>query len=311
MRKKLFDRTTAIILVDFNNQVWKNHHATERKMSPNADGICVGSILGLMKTLMHAYNRIKELHARPKLVICEDRTPTRKRKLFKKYQHAFKDYKGTQRYKGNRPTKDLGYNPMEICKEFMTCIPHTTIYCEGEEADDVMATYVIDNTNKPIVMYSTDSDMWQLLEQHSKLKIYLGGEGITPHDILQKRFQTDSFRKVVLHKIVKGDHGDNVKGVRNYQFKRSILAYEQCDGTIENYLHKLITIYGEDNRFIQQLLQPHNISLLKLNTKLVKLRTDVDYEREIVSKPNWEKWKHLCFMFETPSLLRVRLLDLF
>jgi hypothetical protein len=53
MKTSIKSRTT--ILLDFNNQVWRNHYATERQMHPNSDGIHVGSILGLMKVLRHAY----------------------------------------------------------------------------------------------------------------------------------------------------------------------------------------------------------------------------------------------------------------
>ena len=201
MRIKIKSVKSSIILIDFNNQVWRNHHATERRMAPNSDGINTGSIIGLTKTLMHAINRSKELHTLPKLVICEDRYPTRKHNLYKQHKDAFKDFKTPQTYKGNRLKKDLEYNPVEVCQEFLSCIPHTRIYCEGEEADDVMAAYVYDNWDKNIIMYSTDRDMWQLLNQFPKLKIFLGGEGEEPtEEMLLKKFQTTVFSKIVLHK---------------------------------------------------------------------------------------------------------------
>lgn len=312
MRTKIKSSKSSIILIDFNNQVWRNHHATERKMAPNSDGIHTGSILGLVKVLMHAINRSKEMHTLPKLVICEDRFATRKHNLYKKHQGAFKDFKGPQKYKGNRPKKDLEYNPVEICQEFMSCIPHTRIYCEGEEADDVMASYVYDNWDRKIIMYSTDRDMWQLLDQFPNLKIFLGPEGEEPtKEALEKKFGTTEFSKVVLHKIVTGDAGDNVKGVFRYQWKKSVEAFQNCNGTIEDYLHQLYKIFGKNNKYLMHLLQEHNIELLTLNTKLVTLRTDLDYEKEIIKEADFYKWKHLCHLFETPSLLRARLMDIF
>lgn len=268
---------------------------------------------------MHAINRAKEEHCMPSLVICEDTVPTRKRRLYEKYSDAFKDYGFVDRdgkpirYKGNRPAKDdIDYNPIEICKEFMSCIPHTRIWYEGEEADDVLASYIYDNELKRIFMYSTDRDMWQLIDRFPNLKIFFDHEGGAPGtEYLMKKFDTDDFNKVALHKIIRGDSGDNVKSVRNYQFKRSIEAWNACGSTIESYLYQVVKIYGKDSKFIKQLLLPHNIRLMKLNRKLVQLRLDIDYEREIIRKPDVEKWKHLCHCFETPSLLRARLMEIF
>jgi 5'-3' exonuclease len=306
----------TIILIDFNNQVWRNHHATERKMSPNSDGIHTGSIIGLTKTLLHAINRAKEIGGLPELVICEDRTPERKRLLYSKNQDCFKEYIDNNHpiiyYKGNRKSKDLDYNPVEICREFMSCVPHRNIFKEGEEADDVLASFIRENSHRNIILYSSDRDMWQLLDKYPNLKIYLGGDGEHPtEEMLLKKFDTKKFKKVVLHKLIRGDSGDNVKGVKNYQFKRTLKAFKKCDGTLESYFYKLVKIYGIDCPSVKKLIQPHNLKLLKLNKKLVKLKTDIDYEEIVYKKGDIDKWQYLCHMFETPSLLRMKLMDIY
>ena len=316
MKTKFNQSKESIILLDFSNQVWRNHHATEHKMAPNSDGVHIGSILGLSKVLMHSINRAKEYNSLPKLVICEDRVPTRKRDLYVKFQDAFKDYKTKDNspilYKGNRAKKDLDYNPIDICQMFMSCIPHTRIWCENEEADDVLASFIHNNKQHKIFLYSSDRDMWQLLNEYPNLTIFFDSDGSYPTDeYMNKKFNTTDFNKVSLHKILRGDSGDNVKSIRNYQFKRSIDAWNECGTSIESYLNKLVKIYGKNNTFIQQLLKPHNIKLLILNRELVKLKTKLNYKIKVFKKPKPHKWKNLCYTFETPSLLRTKLMEVF
>lgn len=318
MKTSIRDNHNSIILIDFNNQVWRNHHATERKMTPNSNGIHTGSIVGLVKVLIQALKTAKHKRTLPTLVVCEDRPPTRKRNLYEEYSDAFKDYGYTEtdgspiRYKGKRLSKDLDYNPVEICEEFLSCIPHTKIWYDGEEADDVIASFISNNKSEKNILYSSDRDMWPLIDTYSNLSIIFDSEGNCPtKEYMMKKFNTTDYGKVALHKIIRGDAGDNVKSVKNYQFKRSIEAWDECGSSIESYLYNLTKIFGKNCTFIKQLLQPHNIRLMELNRKLVTLRTDIDYEKEIIKRPDSEKWKHLCYTFETPSLLRVKLMEIF
>ena len=123
----------------------------------------------------------------------------------------------------------------------MSCIPHLSVFSDGEEADDIIASFInqsgINNSIPNTILYSTDRDMWQLIGDFKLLKIFLDGDGNQPSfDKMIKKFSTVDFNKIVLHKIIKGDDGDNIKGVKNFQFKKSIQAFLDCDGTIEDYL---------------------------------------------------------------------------
>lgn len=309
--KKFNQLPNAIVLIDFNNQVYRNHHATLKKMSPNSNGIHTGSIVGLHATLAQAINKAQSFGVGVKLVICEDRTPTRKRQLYETHPNAFKDYGKTFQYKGNRIKEDLGYNPIQICKEFVSCIPHTRIYCNGEEADDVIATYVHEHKNSTIFLYSTDKDLWQLLKFHKKLHIFLDRFHNQPDlGMLKKKFDgAKDFGKIPLHKMLRGDAGDNVKSVRNYPFKASFSAFDLCDGTIESYFYKLIELYGIESKFIEKIM--NNIELILINKELVKLRVDLPIIKEKLSKPKPNTWKNLCYKYETPSLLNSSLTKIF
>lgn len=309
MKRKFKDIPTTTVLIDFSNQVWRNHHATEKKMKPNSDGIHTGSILGLVKVLHSAIAHLTRHGGDAKLVICEDRPPERKRRLYEKYQEVFSEYEGVQRYKGNRKPRDLDYNPVEICKEFISCIPHTKIYCDREEADDVMAAWVKDHPNDPTLMYSSDRDMWQLWKLYKKLTIIYGENESVDATAMMKRFDTSDPNKVVLHKMLRDDGGDNVKGIRNWPFKMTKEAFDRCDGSIESYFRHLVDIFGVDHRYVQRLVDQSGIVML--NRKLVKLRCNLDYTVRVIKDYNLDKWEYLCGTFETESIRKSPILKLF
>jgi len=309
MGKSFKDIKSITIILDFNNQVWRSFHATKRDNLTNMDGINVGCIIGLCKILRHAISKSTENNSTPSLVICEDRYPKRKHDLYKKYQYAFKDYEGEIKYKDKRHREGLTYNPVEICSQFMKCIPHTHIYMEGEEADDVMASYICKHQNDKIILYSSDKDMWQLLGKYKSLQINLGYDQTVNIDLMIKHFQTTDYNKIALHKMIKGDNGDNVKSILNYPFKKTIQAYDKCNGTFESYLYYLSEIYGENHPAFIKLID--NIPLLILNYHLVDLKLNLKYTSEIIDNTDMNLWNKLCFTFETPSLLNSPLLRIF
>jgi 5'-3' exonuclease len=312
MRRSMKDDRTVLVVVDFSNQVWRNHHATLKKMKPNSEGVHIGSVLGMVKTLVQAYSRFSKLGLTPKLVICEDRPPTRKRELYAKNQKVFRHYDGEVLYKGNRKKKDIDYDPIAICTEFMNCIPHTKYWCDGEEADDVIATVIykelVKNKKRFITLYSTDRDMIQLSGRN--LRIYFNGDGDGPDkEYLEKKFQTSDCDKVVLHKLIRGDAGDNVKGVYRYPWKATLDAFEACDGTVESYFYEVYKLMGADHRATNLLVE--YADLILLNKKLVQLRCDLPLESEMVKSADIEKWTDLCIAFETPSIMETNLLTLY
>jgi len=300
----------STVLIDFNNQVWRNFHATEKQNLTNSDGINVGCIIGLVKVLNYSIKKCKDEGSAPNLVICEDRYPIRKHKLYENNQHVFKDYPTPVKYKGTRPKKKYAYNPIDICRQYVDCIPHIKIYMEEEEADDVIASFISKNSNIPIHLYTTDRDLWQLLPKYKKLSIILD-DGTEPNKTrLEKSFEKDvTFDKILLYKIIKGDSGDNVKSVNRFQFKKTKESFIRCDGTIEDYVRCIGEDFGTDSKEFNQLMD--NFELIRLNLRLVKLKENLKYTVESYPQPDINKWMKLCQVFETPSLMKTGLLKIF
>jgi 5'-3' exonuclease len=320
MSKSFKDVKEVVVLVDFSNQVYRSHFATERDGLINSDKINVGCIIGFCKTLNFSLSQAKKISAMPKLVIAEDSRPTRKRNLYAKFQSALSSYRPDKNwdgvdagrrisYKGNRESKELGYDPLEICRQFMECIPSTTIKAEGEEADDVIASFVAQNPNKTIHLYSTDKDMWQLLKKFSNLSIFLTGDEQPSSESCLKHFKTSDFSRIPLHKTICGDSGDNVKSLFRYPFSKTLDVFLECDGTPENYLKLLIEKYGEDHKYSQHFLSFLGVAIL--NWQVVQLRYDLTLEAARVKEPLRERWGELCRRYETPSLTFSPLVKIF
>lgn len=314
------DVGTLTILLDFDNQAWKSYHATSKEGMINPDGINVGTIIAFTKILMQAINEAKRARCLPNLVICEDRWPTRKHLLYQKFQMYLKSYTqdkswdGVDKdkricYKGNRQKSELDYNPLDMVRQYTDCIYCTKIWREGEEADDVIASYIANHPKDKIVVYSSDKDLWQLLPLFPNLKIKLAdGTNPTP-ELIEKHFCENAPDKILLHKMIRGDSGDNVKSVYSYPFKKTIQAYYDCDGTFESYLKCLINIFGEDSKYVKHIME--YINVVRLNYHVVKLRTDLKYEVVQIEEHDAEKWNKLCYVYETPSLLNTALIKLF
>jgi len=250
---------------------------------------------------------VEEINIKPnklKLVICEDRVPRRKRELVLNNKDAFVEYPSdtNYKYKGKRPKKNYLYNPIEICRQFIDCIPHTKIWAENEEADDVIAAYVKSNYGEKVYIYSTDRDLWQLLGKNKNIKIFLDDGSEPNEEKLEKRFcEGTTFDKVILHKVIKGDSGDNVKSVLRFPFKKHIESYQRCNGTIEHYIKCVSEDYGDDSEVFKRLI--NNALLIRLNYWLVKLKDDIKYDEQIITNYNYNTWLKLCNVFQIPSMI--------
>ena len=303
------------LLIDFSNAVWRSYYATEQDNLLNSEGTNVGFILGTVKLFNYAYGNCMANHwGIPELIVCEDRAPIRKFKLYSKYQSAFKNLEPDKtwdkissdkvRYKGNREKIDLNYKPTQIMEEFLSCLPHTRIYAEQEEADDVIATYVNSNKEKTYI-FSTDKDLWQLMVQPHIGIILDDGKEITLEN-LQKKFLTTDWQKIPLFKTIKGDSSDNVRGVPRFQFKRNLEVYDKCDGSIKDYLLKIKSYSYKDYCKLLEYKE-----LLKLNLNVVTLKTNIEYVTKKFTETNKEKWIELCNKYEVPSLIDDRILNNF
>jgi hypothetical protein len=151
--------------------------------------------------------------------------------------------------------------------------------------------------------------MWQLIPRYPNLTIILGDGNPPTDEVVEKHFDTTDKSKVMLHKVIRGDSGDNVKSVYRFQFKKNLDCYLDCDGTPEGFLRLMIKRRGEDHKDVKKLFD--YIKLMILNWKVVRLVEDLEYEYSTVVEPNRDGWNKLCRVYETPSLYNSPLLKIY
>lgn len=285
------------IVIDLSNQVWRSYHATKNKNMINDDGMNVGFIIGFINLIYNAVSLSKNYPGIHELIIVEDRKPTRKQALYTSKPEILRDASDT--YKGKRHKEKLDYDIISIIRQFLGCIPHTKLWCDGEEADDVIATFVHNNLGCTNIIFSTDKDLWQMFD--IKGVVIVTGTTVLTKETIAEKFDGGTSKHVILHKCIRGDAGDNIMGIKGFQLKKILPAYLECDGTLNGFKNKVRDMYGNCKQFKQIIL---NRELLALNKRLVKLNTDVIYnsvrkEREQNDRSNWVK---LCSVFQVPSL---------
>jgi len=103
------------------------------------------------------------------------------------------------------------------------------------EADDVIATYVFQEPQKNIVIFTVDKDIMQLINQ--KTHIYDGKRIVQDIDVKQK-FGVKPYQIPDLLALT-GDSADNIKGVQNIGLRKASKLLAQYE-TVENIPDSII-----------------------------------------------------------------------
>jgi len=142
-------------------------------------------------------------------------------------------------YKAKRKTKTLQVDPKEALYNLLRNWRSQIIWHPDEEADDTIASYVAQNYDKNFVIYTTDRDLWQLLD-HDNVSIYdpMKKEKVTKEHVY-KSFDLTEPSKIKLHKTFWGDTSDNIPNAVPRMQKYLIPILEACDGTMEDALLRM------------------------------------------------------------------------
>lgn len=179
-----------ILLVDFNNQVWRS-------------AIKFGKPLDIDDSILFTYNFFKNL--RP---LVEQFSPD---KLFFALEgHPQFRYDLYPEYKANRiiktgskqNTKTSVLAASKIVIELSKFLPITICRAEKYEADDLISTLCNDMKGENITIISNDSDYIQLLQKGLNIKIY---------NPIKKSFMNNTPYPYIAWKSLDGDKSDNIK----------------------------------------------------------------------------------------------------
>lgn len=149
------------------------------------------------------------------LVFCIDDEPTVKRNL---YYKIFKDETG---YKGNRLPKSVDVSiQRDAIGDILSLFSHNVLFCEGLEADDIIASLVwkYKRSYDEIIIHTRDSDLFSLVDDNVSIGL-VGTKGkiVTKGNFSSvnknKNGEPIPFNGILLDKLFYGDKSDNIPSI--------------------------------------------------------------------------------------------------
>lgn len=131
-------------------------------------------------------------------------------------------------YKANRPPKPPEANiALNDCKERLVRFGYPVVECDNCEADDVIATLVVQGSNTSAHVLSDDKDLYQLLRHNVSL---LTRSGVMTPETCERKFGVTPGQMGDLLALC-GDTTDNITGCPGVGFGKGALLLQEF-GTI-------------------------------------------------------------------------------
>lgn len=184
--------------------------------SMSAHGYQMGGCIGFLKTLQRLVN---EIGPSAVYIAWEGGGSQRRRALYSEYKLNRKPGKLNRFYEDDIPdTEENRQHQIIALLGMLKCCPVCQIYVSDCEGDDVIA-YLARGPFKavPKVIASSDKDMYQLLDENTRVYNLHKKTYIVPEDVVKDfRVQPHNF---ALAKALCGDPSDNIPGVKGLGFK--------------------------------------------------------------------------------------------
>ena len=139
-------------------------------------------------------------------------------------------------------------------------------YDPTKEADDLIAEFVADHPEEDIILFTQDSDLYQLVALNKNLRFHNFTEEVNPLDA-----HGFSFDHYADWKALAGDSSDNIPGVSNLGPRKateliinygelenvpvSVFTYYTCTETSAMVLSEKIKMYQDDNDITEATLK--------------------------------------------------------
>lgn len=246
-----------VLLVDGNLMMFKSFHATNR---PGANqwiynGIHIGGVRVFLSTLISLIQYINPTH----LLVAFDAHA----KTFRHNSYS--------EYKAKRSEVDISiFHQFDDIKEILKGMNIRCCEVAGFEADDIIAsTYKLFDQNDQIYIYSSDKDMYQMLE-YKNVEIFFK----PPKSKEFLHLNSDNFHsyfgingnQIVDFKAIAGDISDNLPGIKGIGPATAIKLLNEY-GTLANiYLHINELTKSQQEKF---LAQKENVSHCKFLAQLI------------------------------------------
>lgn len=188
----------------------------------SSHGYQMGGCIGFLKTLRRIVN---EQQPSAVYIAWEGGGSQRRRSIYPEYKMNRKPSKLNRFYEDDIPdTQDNEKHQIFALLSMLKSVPVCQIYTQDCEGDDVVA-YLCRGPmrNVPKVIASSDKDLYQLLDENTKIYSLHKKTYVTEPDVLVEfRVRAQNF---AIAKSLCGDPGDNVPGIKGLGFKTVAKMY--------------------------------------------------------------------------------------
>lgn len=233
-------RNSRVLIVDSLNTFLRNFVAIHHI---NPAGNHIGGLAGFLKSIGAAVKQLDP--TRVILVFDGVGGSTNKRYLYPEYKanrHVTK-ISNWDAFDNQEEESEAITNQIIRLIQYLKCLPVDLVIIDKVEADDVIG-YLAKQFLEKVVILSTDQDYLQLVSP--KISVYSPIKKVmyNPEQVIKEYGMPPS--NFLLHKVVVGDKGDNVPGVKGIQSKTLLKLYPILKEPRKIPLTELLQ-YTEDN----------------------------------------------------------------
>ena len=249
-----------LLLVDGNSMLFRAYYATAYgKPMTSSTGLPTNAIYGFALMLKKAIEIVQ-----PDYILVP----------FDAGKHTFRhdlyaDYKG-----GRKPAPEELVAQFSLVRDYLDSFNIKWVEKADIEADDLIGTMAKQNKDCHTVIFSSDHDLLQLVDDN--IEVMLMKKGLTELEIVTPEYLKETMgivpSQIIDLKGLMGDNSDNIPGVAGIGEKTALKLLSEYE-TVENVLDHAEEIKGATGKKIQAGKE----SAL-LSKTLATIKTDVDLD---------------------------------
>ena len=252
-------KNSRVLLIDSLNTFLRSF-AVIKHVNSNLNHI--GGLTGFLRSLGYAINLIKP--TRVILVFDGRGSSTNKRYIYPEYKRnrGITRITNWDMFESQEEESESITSQLVRLVDYLKCLPVDLLSIDKIEADDVIG-HITKNIGEHVYIMSSDRDYLQLVSERvtvfspTKKKFYEPKAVLEEYKVTPENFLTQ--------KVILGDSGDNVPGVKGLGIKTAIKLFPQLSSKQEFSVDEIIKICesGESKTHQSILAFKHKLSINK------------------------------------------------